>query len=149
MTDADTASEAKQLVEKISEPGQAVLLNGEKMLKDDPVGAYLALERLPTLYKGTPLATKASEHLGKLRTDKGVQLEIKARTGLAIIQKMDTELTGRPGSFDAKGERFRAENAAALKQLQDAVLQMKKAWPTTRATQEAVRVGQKYALAVN
>jgi hypothetical protein len=148
-TDFATAAEAKLLIDKIIEPGQAVVQNAEKILKEDPVAAYLALEKLPTTYKGTAVATKASEYLGKLRSDKGVQLEIKARSGLALIHKMDTELNGRPGSFDAKGERFRSENATALKQMQDAILQMKKAWPTTRAAQEAIRIGQKYALAVN
>jgi hypothetical protein len=149
LTDADAAAEAKLLIEKIIEPGQIVLQDAEKLLKDDPVGAYVALEKLPTIYKGTPLAAKASEHISKLRSDKGVQLEMKARPALAVVQKMDTELNGRPGSFDAKGERFRTENAAALKQMKDAILQMKKTWPTTKATQEAVRLGQKYALAVN
>src|SRR5262249_45818121 len=60
VTDADTSGEAKLLIEKIIEPGQAVLQNAEEVVKEDPVGAYLALERLATLYKGRPLPATAT-----------------------------------------------------------------------------------------
>jgi hypothetical protein len=146
---ADTAEEAKQLLGKIIEPGRAALEAGETMMKDDPVGAYLKLEKLPATYKGTTLAVKATELLTKLKADKAVQLEIRAHTNLAYIQRMDRELGSRPGSFDPKLEQYRKDNATALKVLQESVLQMKKSWPTTRATQEAVRIGEKYGLTVN
>jgi hypothetical protein len=112
------------------------------------VGAYLKLEKLPVIYKGSPVATKANDILTKLRKDKAVAFELRARTTLTVVQRMDVDLSSRPGSFDPRLERFRQENGPALKALQDMILQMKKAFPNTRAVEDAVRIGEKYSLAV-
>jgi hypothetical protein len=83
-----------------------------------------------------------------LRKDKAVQFELRARTTLAVVQRMDVDLSSRPGSFDPRLERFRTENGAALKQLQETILGMKKTFPNTKAVEDAVRIGEKYSLAV-
>ncbi|OAI49358.1 hypothetical protein AYO44_06400 [Planctomycetaceae bacterium SCGC AG-212-F19] len=148
VTDAETAEQAKLMLEKLSAGGERTLTEGEALVTKDPVAAYMKLEKLPAIYKGSPLATKATDLLTKLRKDKGVQFELRARTTLAVVQRMDVDLSSRPGSFDPRLERFRTENGAALKQLQETIVGMKKTFPNTKAVDEAVRIGEKYSLAV-
>jgi len=148
VTDAETSEQAKLMLEKMSAGGERVFAEGEALVAKDPVGAYLKLEKLPVIYKGSPVATKANDVLTKLRKDKAVVFELRARTTLSVVQRMDVDLSSRPGSFDPRLERFRQENGPALKALQDSILQMKKAFPNTRAVEDAVRIGEKYSLAV-
>jgi hypothetical protein len=147
-TDEETVREAKLLLDKMTEAGRRVLDEAEPLVMDDPVGAYLKVERLPAIFKETPVATRANQLLSKLKQNKAVATELKARTSLNTVKKYDTELGSRPGSFDPTLEKFRRDNAALLRQLDAAVRQMKKTWPDTKATEEAVRIGEKYGLAV-
>jgi hypothetical protein len=146
--DAETAEAAKLLVETITEGGRKVLQEAEPLVKSDPVAAFLKLERLPAVFKDTAVAARANDLLVKLRPDKAVQIELRARTALAAVKKVDSELSSRAGSFDPTQEAFRKKNALLLTQLQEAVVQMKKSWPKAWATEEALRIGEKYGLAV-
>jgi hypothetical protein len=76
--------------------------------------------------------------------DKAVALELRARKDLALIKKLDQQLTSQPGSFDPTSTRFRQQNAMLLAQLKNRIQLMNKSWPSTKATAEAVLVGEKY-----
>jgi hypothetical protein len=145
-SDDDTAAAAKKMIASLTAGGQQALEQAEPLIKDDPVGAYLKIERLPLVYKGTPLATSATKMLGKLKRDKGVNAELRARPTLVMVRSADAELSSRPGAFDPKLKEFREENAELLQQMRAAIIQMKKTWPTSRATAEAVRTAEHYGL---
>ncbi len=146
--DTDTATAAKAIVRAITEGGQKAFEEAEAMAKDDPVGAFLRVEHVPAVYKQSQIATKAANLIAKLKTNRAVVLELRARKDLTLVQKIDTELGSRADSFDPTQESFRRENALLLRQLQERVLAMKKSWPKSRATEEAAQIAQKYGLAV-
>jgi hypothetical protein len=144
--DADTAAAAKTLLGVLTAGGLKVLEEAQALAKDDKVGAFLLVERLPAAYKETAIASKASELIGRLKADRAVVTELRARAGLAAVKTIDTELGGRPGSFDPAQEKFRTDNAALLRRLAGTVAAMKKSWPKARATEEALRIAQKYGV---
>jgi hypothetical protein len=143
------AETAKLLVGKMTEVGHKVLDEAKPLVKDDPVAAYFKLVRLPAVYtKDTTVGYQANELLTKLKQDPKVIPELKAQTALVTIQKLDMELGSKAGSFDPTQEKFRKANAVLLAQLQEAVQQMKRTYPKTRATEDAVRIGEKYGVTV-
>jgi hypothetical protein len=146
--DADTAAAAKAIAGAITAGAHKALEEAEAMARDDPVGAYLRVERVPGAYKDTAVAAKAGDLIARLKSDRAVAAEVRARAGLATIKKLDTELGSRPGSFDPSQEKFRKDNAALLRQLEEGVATMKKSWPKARATEDAVRIAERYGLTV-
>ncbi|MBI1915193.1 MAG: hypothetical protein HYS12_10710 [Planctomycetes bacterium] len=140
------SEEAKLLVEQLTAVGQKKLEEAEPLMKEQPVEAFLKLERLPTLYADTPVAAKASTLLARLRQTKEVGIELQARPTLTLVKKLDTELRGRPGAFDPTSDKFRQNNLRALRQLQFNLQKMQKWWPMTKATEEAVRIAQRYGV---
>ena len=54
--------------------------------------------------------------------------------------------TGEP--FDPTMPKFQQANQASLNQMRVVLQQMTKAWPTTRATEEAIRIGERYGVSV-
>jgi hypothetical protein len=145
--DADTAAAARVLLTTLTEGGRKAIDEAEALARDDPVAAFLRVERVPTVYRETAVAAKANDLITRLKTDRAVATELRARTGLATVKKLDTELRGRPGSFDPSSEKFRKDNALLLRQLEDGVAQMKKSWPKARATEDACHIAEKYGLA--
>jgi hypothetical protein len=146
--DSETATAAKALLEALTESGRKTLDEAEALAKDDPVSAYLRVERVPVLYKETPVAAKATDLIAKLKTERAVTLEVRARTSLVTMKKIDTELSSRPGSFDPASEKFRKDNVLLLRQLEDGAAQMRKSWPNARATEDAVHIAEKYGLVI-
>lgn len=143
---AETAAEAKLLVQQITAFGEKRLEDAEARMRNEPVEAFLQLERLPTVFKSTALAAKADKLLTQLKKDKAVAVELKARPSLDQIKKLDTNLSGRPGAFDPTLPKFQQANQALLTQMRTVLLQMTKSWPSTRATQEAARIAEKYGI---
>jgi hypothetical protein len=143
--DADTAAAAKAIAGAITAGGRKAVEEAEAMAKDDPVGAYLRVEHVPAVYKETAVATKAANLIARLKADRAVATEVRARARLAILKKIDTELGSRPGSFDPSQKKFRRDNAELLLKLEEGVALMKKSWPKARATEEAQRLAEKYA----
>jgi hypothetical protein len=145
-SDAGAAAAAKALMATLTATARKAVEDAQAIAKDDPVGAFLMVERVPAAYKDTAVAAKASDLIGRLKTDQAVATELRARTGLAAVKAIDTELGSRPGSFDPSQERFRTDNAALLRRLAGTVAAMKKSWPKARATEEAQRIAQKYGV---
>ncbi|WP_020472727.1 anthrax toxin lethal factor-related metalloendopeptidase [Zavarzinella formosa] len=137
-------SEAKPdwtaLRDALTEGAKKQVDEAETMMKDDPVAAWLILERVAAAYKYTPPAKTAGDMILKLRSNPKVALEVRARTALEPIKKLDVQLSGKELSFDPRQPEFRSSNSATLKQLGEAVEKMKKTFPDARATVEAVRM---------
>jgi hypothetical protein len=146
--DASTAEAAKGLIAKMTEVGHEALRKAGPLVETDPAAAFLMVERLPAVFKETDVAAEASKLLVELRKTNAVTTELRARTRLTAVKKIDAELNGKPGSFDPKLESFRRDNAVLLAQLQEIVQQMKKAFPMAKATERAVRIGDRYGLTV-
>ncbi len=146
--DADTSAAARTLLDVLTEGGRKTLEEAQATAADDPVAAYLRAEHLPATYKETAVAAKASELIAKLKMNRAVATEVRARRSLASIKKIEAELSSRPGSFDPTQERFRRDNAVLLKQLEIAVAQLKKSYPKALATEEALHVADKYGIGV-
>ncbi|HEX3869147.1 MAG TPA: hypothetical protein VHV77_01795, partial [Pirellulales bacterium] len=137
--DAATAEAAKKLVAEMTREAEKTLAHATATAEEDPVAAYLEVERLPLVLKGTTLATDANTLLGKLKRFPAVQLELRARPTLLAIEKIEYELSTKPGSFDPTLDYFRKDNHALLQQLQQGVAMMKKSWPEARATKQALK----------
>ena len=105
---------------------------------------FALVEKIPAAYKGTPVAAKATEMIAKLKKEKAVVAELAARPALGALKKMETPLVGT-----ADGSRmpeYQKMHAAVLKQMKAKVAEMKKAWPDSLATKEALEIAQRYAI---
>ncbi len=75
-------------------------------------------------------------------------LSPRPAASLATIRKINTALGSVPGSFDPSQATFRRDNAALQRQMEVAVAQPKKSYPKARATDDAIRLAEKYGLSV-
>ena len=97
--------------------------------------------------RGTPVEKSANQLLLKLRGMPKVEAEVRARPSLTAIKKLDAQLSGQDLSFNPQLPEFRANNAALLKQLGDAVEKIRKAYPNMRATEEATKIAERWGVA--
>jgi len=142
----DAGADAKGLLAAMTAGGRKKLERAESVISSDPVEAFILVETLPAVYKGSPLATEASEMLSKLRKEKSVTTEVNARQALEGVKKLDQQLN--PGAQDPKKPEFQKANAPLLKQLKNKTQQMKKSWPDARATKEALETAERYAVEI-
>src|SRR5262249_46261776 len=133
----EAAADARALLAALTALGQKKLDAAQEKADSAPLDAFLLIEKIPSSYKGTPLATKANELLGKLKKEKAVSSELAARPALEALHKLEQQLAAKPGADDPTKSDFQKSNAALLKQLKDKVATMKKQWPDARATEEA------------
>lgn len=144
----DGAKQAKALVDKMLESGQARFNEAKAEMKDDPVAAYDTALRLTTSFKGTPLAQQATEITNKLRGDKKVASELRARPVLESIKKLDTALSAAAKDKDPKSAEFKKAFATQIKQLTTSLNNLQRNYPDARATREALEIGEKYEIAI-
>jgi hypothetical protein len=141
----EPAAEAKALVDSITAAGRRKLELAQERLESEPFDAFLLVENLPATYKGTPVAKEASAMIAKLRKDKAVAAEIAARPSLEAVRQLASQLAARPGADEASSAAFQKANAALLQQLRAKAAQMKKSWPDSKATADAVSIVETYA----
>jgi hypothetical protein len=146
--DTAVAEEAKQLIDKICFVGRQQYDEAEQQKGDDPFAAYTAIEKLPTQYRGTPLATDATKLLTELKKDKTVQTELKARPQLTAIKTIDANLTKSAGvaKLELTDPKFLKANGQVLQNLRKNVIAMKKSFPEAKATEQAVAIAEKYGI---
>jgi hypothetical protein len=142
--DETLKEQAQTLYNTITAGPRQALQDAEEQANSEAVEAFLKAERLAALYKGTPIGAQAEKLVTKLKQNKAVAAEAKAQTALANVKKIDTELSSRSGSFNKTSDDFQSKNATTIKQLQDAVKQMKKSHPNAKATEEAVVIASDY-----
>lgn len=146
--DEETATAAKALLGRITQTGQRLLTEAEALAKTEPVDAFLLIERLPTVYHDTLVASKANDLLTKLKQHKEVLLELRARPLLSTVKKLDTDLQSRPGSFNPLETKFRNDNSLQLKQLTETISSMQKNYGKTRAAEQAREIARRYGLSL-
>jgi hypothetical protein len=146
-TSKDAAGPLVKLQTSLTAGGKKVLDAATEKAKDNPVEAFFEAERLPVVYKGTPLEKPAADLLTKLKKEPKVSTELGARAYLDPIKKLDVQLSGRDRSFDPKQPRFKEANADLLKKLETAIVRLRKAYPTARATDEANRLAERWDVA--
>lgn len=143
-SNGDVGAEAKALLSSMTTGGLKKMEKAEAIYESEPLEAFLLVEKIPLVYKGTPVAHKASEMIAKLKRDKTVTAEIAARASLESIRKIEQQLSVKLQTGDPKKSDFQKANASLLKQLKDKSLAMRKSWPDARATQEALLIAEKF-----
>jgi hypothetical protein len=147
-SDAATKAAAAALLTRLTAGAEKRLADAERLLIDDPVEAFVLINKLPEEYRGTTVAARAAALLGRLKRDKRVAIEFQAQPALTMVYKLESELSVQPGSFDPSLPQFQTANAALLGRLQTAVTAMKRTWPASRSAAEAVRIATRYNLQV-
>ncbi len=144
--DTEVAAAAKALVATILAPAQTLLAEAQNLAKADPYSAYLIVEKITTTYKGTSASGKAAALAEQWKLHPTVAAELKARTMLEPIRKLDTTLGAQPGGFSPLDDKFQKANAVAIQQLLALHAQLKKKHPMARSTEEAGKIAAKYHL---
>jgi len=145
-SDPDTKDKAKKLHDLILAPGEKALTKAEASVKTNPLEAFITAEKVATKFKGTPLATKANAMLSKLRTDKAVAAELKARAVGADIEKLAAKLRAQEGSFKPTSTEFQTENRQLLTQMRTLLEQMRKNFPNAPAITAAEKVAREFGV---
>jgi hypothetical protein len=135
---------AKALLGRITSGAERKLAEAEKLSTTDPVESFVLVNNLPNTYRGTPVASRATALLAKIRRDTRVAVEFVAQPSLAEVLKIDAELSVRPGSFDPSLARFQNENQTLIRRLNTVVAQMQSTWSGSRSTAEAVKISKRY-----
>jgi hypothetical protein len=140
------ASAARAIEGPLLAPGQQTLEAATGLGKTDPLGAFLLVEKVPVVYKGTPVGAQAANLVSRLKVHPAVEAELRARTVLQQIRKLDGALSAQAGNFNPADPTFRTKNSAALNQLRATLEQMRKKHPKAKATQEAEKICKAYGI---
>ncbi|HUU70729.1 MAG TPA: hypothetical protein VM186_14465 [Planctomycetota bacterium] len=139
--DKQTAEEAQYLFDRLQKwaASRVELITAQKMA--EPLQTRDKLEELLKELKGCDLEKIVLVAKTALDQDKDYQAELAAWLALEKIQELDKKI--KPSK---RAERFKKENATVLKQMKDAIEQMQKTWEKSKATLDAVAIGNKYGL---
>jgi hypothetical protein len=144
--DPDVATAAKAIADALLAPGQEILDRASAVSKTDPLTAFLLVEELPAKFKGTPIESRAAGLASRWKVNPAVEAELRARTLLNQIKKLDATLSGQAGSFNPTDPKFQAKNAAALTQMRSTLDQMRKKHPKAKATEQAGKIARTYGV---
>lgn len=143
--DPKTAKQAKTIADKFLAGGQAKFDEAKAAMKDDPIGSYESGLAIAARWKGTSLGKSASDLADKLKTDKLVAAELKARPSLDKIFALDAALikAAKEKKIDPDSPEFKTVFAGQLKQIEQAVGTMKKNYPDAPATKQAEEIAKR------
>lgn len=148
-SDDDTKKQANQILDNAMVEGKRILKDIAATYRNDPVDAFERLKPIAKVYEGTEVSKTAIRYLKQLQSrSKAVQTELRAQKYFTLVDKIAAELRSQAGSFNPKDPNFRAKNRGLLLQLQQAIQRLRKAYPDSRATKEAERIGEKYGVTV-
>lgn len=146
-TDKATADQAKLFVSKMTEDAHHMVERANEDWQSAPMEIYDQLNRITVYFKGTPVAAKASQALTKLKTQKVVQLELKARPYLEQIKQIDALLCNEiKGDVLPTAQEFRSAYGQQMLQMKNLLMQMKKSWPTAKATEQGMDIASYYGI---
>ena len=91
----ETGEDAKALLASMTAVGKKKLDEANEKKAGEPLEAFLLIEKVPAAYKGSPLATEATELLNKLKAEKAVRAELAARPALVAVKKLDAQAGAR------------------------------------------------------
>jgi thiol-disulfide isomerase/thioredoxin len=142
----EAGEQATALLNAMTAGGRKKLELAAEKKDSDPQAAFLLIEKVPTAYKGSPLAQEATDLLNKLRKEKAVTAELAARQYIEGVKKLDQQLGA--GNPDIKKPEFQKNFAPQLRQLKDKVSQMKKVWPDAQSTKDALAIAERYGVEI-
>jgi hypothetical protein len=145
-SDADTKARAKKLHDLILAPGEKALADARASAKTDPLGAFLAAERVAARFKNTPLATRANTLMTNVRSDKSVAAELKARLLTTDLEKLAGKLRGQEGNFNPGDPMFQEKNQQTFAQMKALLEQLRKQYSGARATAAAEKIAREFAV---
>jgi thiol-disulfide isomerase/thioredoxin len=140
----DVGDDAKALLASMTAVGRKKLEEATAKKESEPLEAFLMVEKVPIAFKGTPLATETNELIGKLKVDKTVKSELAARPALDAVKKIDQQLG--LGIDDPRKPDWQKAHKDPLTQLKNKVQTMKRAWPDSKSTQEALAIAERYGV---
>jgi thiol-disulfide isomerase/thioredoxin len=140
----EAGDDAKALLAAMTAVGKKKLDEANEKKGSEPLEAYLLIEKVPTAFKGSPVATEASELLTKLKAEKAVRAELAARSALEAVKKLDQQLG--LGAEDPRKPEWQKAHKEPLAQLKKKVQAMQKLWPEAKSTQQAVAIADRYAI---
>lgn len=142
-SDGTAAKEAKAVVTKLQSGAQARLDEAKKDQKDDPIAAYDAASSVAGKWRGTPMGKEAAELTAKLKDDKAVVAELKARPVLEKIRATEAAITAAAKGKEPDTAEFKKAFAPQLKQLDQTITNLKKTAPGAPSTAEAEEIGKR------
>jgi thiol-disulfide isomerase/thioredoxin len=145
-----TAGDARILVGRLTAAAQTRLDEANRVVESEPLRAYDLAVAVAGTFKGAPVSTEAAALAAKLKGDKAVAVELKARPALESIRKLDQVLGARAlaARVDTTNPDFLKANRASINQLRTRLTQIKKTAPDAKATAEAATIAEKYGVTV-
>jgi thiol-disulfide isomerase/thioredoxin len=135
--DADTAAEAKYVVEKLSARGRAMLEEADGLRESDPVRAAELVQRCGISFKGTAIGSDAAARLREWKKDKAFQAALRAGQQLAqleAVQAAAAQAGGLPPALVGK--------------VRSLVTAIRQAAPDSRVADQAATIAGELGVAV-
>ena len=149
--DAETAEEAKFVVEKLEAHGKRMIENGLAMKESNPAGAADLLQRCSVAFKGSDVGDEAGATMKEWRKDKSFQTAVKAGQQLAKLQLLRAEVLksfGDDTSGQVTAKMLEAIPPAVKRRMTDAVAGIMKTAPGTDTAKTAAALAQEFNLDV-
>lgn len=143
--DGNTAKQSKAISAKLQSGAQARFDEAKANMKDDPIAAYDAAVQTAARWKGTTLGKSAGEVVEKLKNDRPVWNEMKARPTLEKIRAAEAAITKAAKGQEPDTPEFKKAFAPQLKQLDTLMKGLKKQYPDAPATAEAEEIAGRSA----
>ena len=141
--DGTTSKQSKAIVTKLQGGAQTRLDEAKAAMKDDPIAAYDAAAQTAARWKGTALGRAAADLTDKLKNERPVWNELKARPALEKIRTAEAAITKAADGKEPDSAEFKKAFAVQLKQLDATVKALKKAYPDAPATAEAEEIANR------
>lgn len=143
LKDGAEGKEAKAVMAKLQSGAQARVEAAKKGLKDDPISAYDAVSVTAVKWKGTAIGKEAGDLTAKLKEDKAVASELKARPVLEKVRAAETALLAAAKDKEPGTAEFKKAFAPQLRQIEQTVSNLKKTAPGAPSTVAAEEIAGK------
>jgi len=128
--DAETAEEARYVVDRIEGRGRAMLEEARSLKESDPAAASAVLQRCVAAFKGSAIGTDAGALLQEWRKDKDFQSAIKAGQQVARLEALQAAAQRAPGGVPPQ---IRSQALEIVKGIE-------KGWPGSAAAARAAEI---------
>ncbi len=141
--DAATGKQAKAVIARLQSGAQAKLDEAKTLKADDPIAAYDTVNGVSARWRGTTLGKEAADLTAKLKDDKAVATELKARPTLEKLKAAETTILAAAKGKEPDSAEFKKAFAPQLKQIEQTLTTMKKSYPDAPATAEAEEIAKR------
>jgi hypothetical protein len=148
-SDAETATEAKGIVERCSAYADKRSKDAESVREQDPYQCCALLERIQKDFSGMEQATAVEKRLAELKKDKAFSAQCEAGKLLAEITRVGTELKGigtKP--VDLSDKTCLKANRTQATQIVAAIKTLKKKYADTKYCADALEYAKTIGLEV-